>query len=111
MIATASLIFYVPPTLIEPRVGLGITALLTLVAMQWSALSELPDGGYLVMLDILYILSFTFVLATLIQTLASSRRARAGDETGAIRVDRRTLYIDLAVYLALASLVILLYMR
>jgi hypothetical protein len=111
VIATASLIFHVPPTLIEPRVGLGITALLTLVAMQWSALSDLPDGGYLVMLDILYILSFAFVLATLIQTLTTSWRARAGDEAGAIRLDRRAMYIDLGVYLALASLVILLYMR
>ena len=111
VIATASLIFRVPPHLIEARIGLGITALLTLVAMQWSALADLPDGGYLVMLDVLYILSFAFVLATLIQTLATSWRAMAGDVAGAIRIDVRSMYIDLAVYLTLASLVIWLYMR
>jgi len=35
----------------------------------------------------------------------------AGDVAGAIRIDVRSMYIDLAVYLALASLVIWLYMR
>ena len=111
VVATASLIFHVPPGLIEARIGLGITALLTLVAMQWSALADLPDGGYLVMLDVLYIISFLFVLTTLIQTLATSWKAKAGDEEGAIAADERFMYIDLAVYLALSGLVVWLYLR
>ena len=53
ILATASLRFHVPPSLVQARIGLGTTALLTLVAMQWSALSNLPDGGHLVMLNVL----------------------------------------------------------
>lgn len=111
VVATASLIFHVPPGLIEARIGLGITALLTLVAMQWSAMADLPDGGYLVMLDVLYIISFLFVLTTLIQTLATSWRARDGDEPRAIVADERFMYIDLAVYVTLSGLVVWLYLR
>ena len=105
VVATASLIFHVPPTLIEARIGLGITALLTLVAMQWSAMSDLPDGGYLVMLDVLYIASFMFVLTTLIQTLATSWKAREGDEAGAIRLDERMMVIDLAVFVSVSAII------
>ena len=111
VVATASLIFHVPPGLIEARIGLGITALLTLVAMQWSAMADLPDGGYLVMLDVLYIISFLFVLTTLVQTLATSWRARDGDEARAIAADERFMYIDLAVYVTLSGLVVWLYLR
>ena len=111
VVATASLIFHVPPGLIEARIGLGITALLTLVAMQWSALSDLPDGGYLVMLDVLYIISFLFVLTTLIQTLATSWKARTGGEASAIRADERMMYIDLSAYIGLSALVMWLYLR
>ena len=111
VVATASLIFHVAPSLIEARIGLGITALLTLVAMQWSALSSLPDGGYLVMLDVLYIASFMFVLTTLVQTLATSWKAREGDEAGTIRLDERMMVIDLAVFVAVSAIIMWLYLR
>ena len=103
IIATASLIFRIPPKMFEPRIGLGITALLTLVAMQWSALSSLPDGGYLVMLDIIYILAFGFVLLALIQSLKNSWKARAGDVDGAIALDRKYMAYDLIAYLVLTA--------
>ena len=111
VVATASLIFQIPPGLIEARIGLGITALLTLVAMQWSALSQLPDGGYLVMLDVLYILSFIFVLTTLIQSLMTSWRARSGDEPGAIVIDERSMIIDLTIFVSLTGAVLWIYLR
>ena len=111
VVITASLIFHVPPSLIEARIGFGITALLTLVAMQWSALSNLPDGLYLVMLDVLYIASFMFVLTTLIQTLATSCKAREGDEAGAIRLDGRMMVIDLAVFVAVSAITMWIFLR
>ena len=111
VVATASLIFHVPPRLIEARIGLGITALLTLVAMQWSALSSLPDGGYLVMLDLIYIASFAFVLISLIQSLVASWKAREGIESVAIALDKRSMYIDLVVYIALVALILWAYLH
>ena len=111
IIATASLIFRIPPKLFEPRIGLGITALLTLVAMQWSALSSLPDGGYLVMLDIIYIISYAFVLIALVQSISTSWKARAGDINIAIRRDRKFMFLDLGVYFLLTAGTLLLYLH
>lgn len=111
VVVTASLIFHVPPGLVEARIGLGITALLTLVAMQWSTLSGLADLGYLVMLDVLYIVAYFFVVATLIQSLVTSWKARAGDEAGAIRIDERSMYVDLAAYLIITGAVMWYYLH
>jgi len=47
----------------------------------------------------------------LIQTLATSWRARDGDEARAITTDERFMYIDLAVYVTLSGLVVWLYLR
>lgn len=110
IVATASLIFHIPPNLIEARIGLGITALLTLVAMQWSAMSSLPDGGYLVMLDVIYIISYAFVLITLVQTLTTSWKAKSGEERLAIRRDKQMMVYDLGAYLLLTVATLWIYM-
>jgi len=49
LVAAAALLL--APSRVEARVGLSITALLTLVALQLAATSGLPDVGYLLMLD------------------------------------------------------------
>jgi len=60
LVAAAALLL--KPEHIEARVGLSITALLTLVALQFSAQAGLPDVGYLLMLDQIYLASYGFVL-------------------------------------------------
>lgn len=50
---------------VEARVGLSITALLTLVALQFAASGNLPEVGYLLMLDQIFIASYAFILAAL----------------------------------------------
>lgn len=60
LVAAAALLL--SPTHVEARVGLSITALLTLVALQFNATAGLPDVGYLLMLDQIYLASYGFVL-------------------------------------------------
>jgi hypothetical protein len=60
LVAAAALLL--GPEHVEARVGLSITALLTLVALQFSAMTGLPEVGYLLMLDQVYIASYAFVL-------------------------------------------------
>lgn len=60
LVAAAALLL--DPQHIEARVGLSITALLTLVALQLSATAGLPEVGYLLMLDQVYLASYAFVL-------------------------------------------------
>ncbi len=47
---------------VEARIGLAITSLLALVALQFSMIGSLPEVGYLLMLDQIYVASYLFVL-------------------------------------------------
>jgi hypothetical protein len=94
----AGLIFQIPPGLVEGRIGLAITALLTLVAMQWTATDGLPINEYLTLLDVLYVLSLAFILGSLIRAIRTSWVARDTGEEAAIRLDERSMIAFFALY-------------
>jgi hypothetical protein len=96
----------VRPRYIEGRIGLGITALLTLVALQLASGSSLPDVDYLMMLDKIYILAYLFIIVALARVVATSWRSDDPDSEKAIsRTDRSWGMGLLAVYL-LANLAV-----
>lgn len=72
-----SLVFFVHPAYIEGRLGVVITALLTLVALQLTSSSALPDVEYLLMTDKVYLLSYIFIIATMLQVVRLSNRVQA----------------------------------
>lgn len=112
VILVTSLIYVLPARLEEARAGVGVTALLTIVALQWSAESDLPSVEYLTMLDLIYILSMAYIAAAMGYTVLASRRNRheqAQALTGA--VDRRVGIISLAVYAALIALTMYLHLH
>ena len=88
---TAALALSVHPQYVEGRIGIGITALLTLVALQLTATSGLPDVNYLILLDKLYILSYVFVVLTMAVIVKNSWVDATGDIEAAKRADRRGL--------------------
>ena len=106
----AALIFQIPPGLVEGRIGLAITALLTLVAMQWTATDQLPTLAYLTMLDALFLLSLAFVLGSLVTALRISWVAREANEQRAIRLDERAMRIFLVAYAAAFAAVLAYYL-
>ena len=101
IVVCASLVFFVRPRYVEGRIGLGITALLTLVALQLTASASLPDVDYLMMLDKIYLLAYLFIIVTLARVVATSWRG--GDpqsETEISRADRVWAVSLLAAFLA-----------
>ena len=107
----AGLIFLIPPGLVEGRIGLAITALLTLVAMEWTSTDKLPINSYLTLLDVLYLISLTFILGSLIQAIRISWVARDQDEATAIRLDERSMKVFYALYgLAFAATIVIFHM-
>jgi hypothetical protein len=106
IVAAASLVFYLPPTEVEGRIALGITALLTLVAMEWSATESLPTVAYLTMLDVLYIVGTLFILASLILGIRTAWMARESSEETAIHSDERMLYVFLGTFALVFGLVL-----
>ncbi len=68
-----ALVLNIHPAYIEGRLGVVITALLTLVALQLTSASGLPEVDYMMMTDRVYLLSYLFIIATLAQVVRHSR--------------------------------------
>lgn len=112
VILITSLIYVLPARLEEARAGIGVTAMLTMVALQWTADSNLPSVEYLTMLDLLYILSMVYILVAMAYTVVASRRNRheiAQALTAA--TDRRAGVLSLVIYSALVALTTYLYLH
>ena len=76
--ACAALVFFIHPSFVEGRIGMGITALLTLVALQLTSNSQLPEVDYLMMIDMLYFAAYIFVILSLAQVVRTSWAAHRG---------------------------------
>jgi len=101
IVVCSALVFYVRPRYIEGRIGLGITALLTLVALQLASGSSLPDVDYLMMLDKIYLLAYLFIIIALARVVATSWRSDDTKAEKAIsRADRIWVVALLGAYLA-----------
>jgi hypothetical protein len=94
----AGMVFYVHPAYIEGRLGVAITALLTLVALQLTTASALPEVDYLLLTDKVFFLSYLFIIATLMRIVRASALVHAGNYEAVRTGDRRALLILLALF-------------
>lgn len=111
IVVCAALVFFVRPRYVEGRIGLGITALLTLVALQLTSSAALPDVDYLMMIDKVYLLAYVFIILSLMRVVATSWRGADADAEAAIkRADRIwvavlvTAYVGANAAIALSAL-------
>lgn len=104
IVICASLIFFIIPTRVDGRIGLGITALLTLVALQLTASSSLPEVGYLMLIDKVYLASYGFIIAALARVVATSWVGEADSAVDAVAVaDKRWAAVLLILYGAIVA--------
>lgn len=106
LICTA-LILQIHPVYIEGRLGVVITALLTLVALQLTSASGLPEVDYMLMTDKIYLLSYLFIIATLMQVVRHSRAVHDKSFEAVWRKDIRMRNIFCGVMLLGVVLVVL----
>ena len=109
VLISAGLMFVVRPDFVEGRIGIGITALLTLVALQLTTNSALPEVNYLLMIDKIYIASYAFIVASL--GLVARTSWLAGDLPRAVLFDRRSLMLVAGGYLLILALIVGLQLR
>jgi hypothetical protein len=100
VVICAAFVFFIHPSFVEGRIGMGITALLTLVALQLTTNSLLPEVDYLMMIDMLYFAAYIYVIASLGQVVRTSWAAHRGDDAKAISQDRRAFNYMSLIYLA-----------
>jgi hypothetical protein len=105
IVVCALLVYFVRPIYVEGRIGLGITALLTLVAIQLTATSSLPDVDYLMMIDKLFLLAYLFIIVALARVVSTSWCDEAR-ETVTRTQDRQWAVWALSIYLIASAAVI-----
>lgn len=88
IVICGALVFFIQPTYVEGRIGMGISALLTLVVLQLTSNSQLPEVDYLMMIDMLYFVAYIYVIAVLAQVVRTSWVAHAEDVAAAVRQDK-----------------------
>lgn len=111
VVVVAALTFFIDPAYPEARVGMGITALLTLVALQFTTNAELPQTDYLIMLDALYICAYAFVLAIMASAVYTTWMATREELDRAVTFDRRAFAASTAVYFLCVAISMFLFLR
>lgn len=100
IILCAGLALLIRPHYVDGRIGLAITALLTLVALQLTGGSSLPDVDYLMMLDKVYLVSYAFIMLVLGRVAATSWRVdESTRELAVAKADRRIVLLLGSVYI------------
>lgn len=89
------------PKHIDTRSSLPIGALLTAVFLQQSYSSALPDSGYMVLMDKIYLMSYALISFVLLQIIRTGNITGKGDVNTfpIIRRERRLAKIYLAIFL------------
>jgi len=98
------------PSLVEVRTAMPATALLTTVFLQQSYSSSLPEVGYLVLLDKIYVLAYLLLIATIavvITIAASAKGVEPEDYARAQRIDRIALLVQLIVFVVGLTLILM----
>jgi hypothetical protein len=85
ILTMAYLVFWLPPKEISTATGLGITALLALIASNVSATQGLPDIGYLVVSDIFFMFTYALLSLTMLQLLVTYHWDSSGNARRAVR--------------------------
>ena len=108
VLVSAGLMFAVRADYVEARIGIGVTSLLTLVALQLAEADKLPVLGYATVLELIVIASYVFIVSALALVARTSWLVRQDDGiTRAIRFDRRAVAVLAGCYVAAVAVILL----
>jgi hypothetical protein len=111
VVLITSLIYMIPSRLEDSRTGIGITAMLTMVALQWTTDADLPSVEYLMMVDVIYIVSMAYILFAMGYTVFASRRSTQESAEAILQaLDRRMGITSLVLYVVVIAIVVTWYL-
>ncbi len=88
------------PQALDARTGLPAGALLTAIFLQKSYSDILPDLGYMVLMDKIYLVSYSLTALVLIRSITVHRAASEGDKAVVERIQRTDRFIFVAIIFA-----------
>lgn len=100
----------IPASYVDSKVNVPITALLALVAMHFVIATSLPEVGYLLMIDVVYILAYATVTAMLAGAVVGAWVLKSRGEDAAMALQRRFLAVTSAIFLSTLAAVFMLYL-
>lgn len=103
----AFLVFFIKPTDLDPRFGLGVGAIFAAVASEYVIASSLPDSNILTLADKLHILAFAFIFLSIAQSILSLRLFTAGREKASQALDKWSFPAFFILYSAISLWMIL----
>jgi hypothetical protein len=101
---------FITPQYLDARISLPIGALLSCVFLQQSYSSALPDVGYMVLMDKIYLLSYLLIAFILLRTVLMGNRMSKDEKVDVFKqkkADRRLAMVFLGFYCLGIMLVIL----
>lgn len=109
--ALGALLFF--PSYVDARISLPVGSLLTAVFLQQSYSDALPDVGYMVLMDKIYLLSYGLIAAVMLQLIIAGNKMEAlkkknFDSPRWKRRERRLAFAFLGIYLGGVLLLVLL---
>lgn len=99
------------PEQIDSRIILPVTALLTTVFLQQSYSAALPDVGYLVLLDKIYVIAYVLIIVSILEAILTAdwiKNEKLESYERVIHLDRLVLAAQMAVLVVGVALLILL---
>jgi hypothetical protein len=87
-VVVAFLAFFIKPTDVDPRFGLGVGALFAAIAAQYTMVAALPDSNVITLADKLHLWGFAFILASLVQSTYSLWLFQTDREKASKLIDR-----------------------
>jgi hypothetical protein len=99
--AIAFLAFFIKPTDLDPRFGLGIGAIFAAIASEYVVVGVLPDSASITLADKLHILAFGSIFVSIAQSTWSLHLFSNGNEERSMRLDKLSAILLPLVYVAL----------
>lgn len=106
VVAMSLLAFFIPPQELEAQIGLGATALLTIIAFHLLVRNILPDVDYLTRADYLMMGSYITILLALVETVVTHNLFRRDKLQTALKVDRVCRLVFPGIYVLYVLIVI-----
>jgi hypothetical protein len=106
----AFLAFFIKPTEVDPRFGLGVGAIFAAVASEYVITSVLPDTGVISLADKLHIVAFAFIFLSLVQSTWSLKLFSSDDDEKveqSKKLDRISTVVFPVAYLIASGLAVL----
>ncbi|MEH6834571.1 hypothetical protein [Falsihalocynthiibacter arcticus] len=81
-------IFWIPPSRFEFQIGLGATSMLTSIAFNLSVANNLPQLGYLTILDMALIWAIFLIFLSIVEALVAGLLVMKDRESSALKLDK-----------------------